>query len=168
EGLRLRLVGVNRASTFTAFCEHHDHTIFRPIEEVMFENRPDQAFLFHHRAFAFAYYDRAHRTDILKAMHSDLEPRVGREVGWLARLIELNSVDLSELLQAKHRYETMLKADNVDQFVFRAFRTKTVPAVACAEFFAPNKDLFGTPIQDGKQIVEPMQWISLTILPTLP
>src|SRR5437773_11466246 len=101
-------------------------------------------------------------------VHSDLEPRVGREVGLLARLIELNSVDLSELLQAKHRYETMLNADNVDQFVFRAFRTKTVPAVACAEVFAPNKDLFGTPIQDGKQIVEPMQWISLTILPTPP
>src|SRR6266513_1825703 len=77
EGVRLQLVGVNRATTFTAFCEHHDRTVFRPIEEIAFENRVDQAFLFHYRAFAWAYYDRAHRTDILKAMHSDLAPARG-------------------------------------------------------------------------------------------
>jgi hypothetical protein len=62
----------------------------------------------------------------------------------------------------------MLKTGNVDQFVFRAFRTKKVPGIACAEFFVPSKDLFGTAIQDGKQIVHPMQWVSLTILPTPP
>jgi hypothetical protein len=169
EGLQIRLVGVNRATTFTGFCEHHDRTIFRPIETVTFENRPDQAFLFHYRAFAWAYYDRAHRTDILKAIHSDLASRLGRrEVASLAERIGLNLVDLNELHPAKLRYETILKAGNADQFVFRAFRTKRVPGVACVEFFAPSKDLFGTTIQDGKQIVHAMQWISLTILLTPP
>jgi hypothetical protein len=169
QGVRLRLVGVNRATTFTAFCEHHDHTIFRPIEELPFENRADQAFLFHYRAFAWTYYDRAHRTDILKAMYSDLASQVGqREVAWLAERIALNSIDLRELDQTKQRYETILKTGNADQFVFRAFRTRRVPDIACAEFFAPNKDLFGTAIQDGKQIVDPMHWISLTVLPSPP
>src|SRR5207249_1651715 len=158
EGLRLRLVGVNRATTFTAFCEHHDRAIFRPIEAVPFENRADQAFLLHYRAFAWTYYDRAHRTDILKAMHADLSPRVEkREIAWLAERIGLNAIDLRELDQAKQRYETILKSSHADQFVFRAFRTRKVPSIACAEFFAPNKDLFGSPIQDGKQIVNPME-----------
>src|SRR6266513_269329 len=121
ESLQLRLVGVNRATTFTAFCEHYDRTIFSPIEEHAFDNRPDQAFLFHYRAFAYAYYDRAHRTDILKAMHSDLAPRIGREVSWLAERIGLNSIDLNELHQAKQRYETMLDTGNLGQLVFRAF-----------------------------------------------
>jgi hypothetical protein len=169
EGVRLRLVGVNRATTFTAFCDHHDRTIFRPIEAVLFENRADQAFLFHYRAFAWTYYDRAHRTDILKAMHADLTPRVGQgEIVWLAERIRLNSIDLRELDQAKQRYEMILKTGNAGQFVFRTFRMLKVPGIACAELFAPNKDLFGTAIQDGKQIVDPMQWISLTILPNPP
>lgn len=99
-------------------------------------------------------------------MHSDLAPRVGREVAWLAERIGLNSIDLGELQKAKQRYEAILKTGDADEFVFRAFRTRRVPGIACAEFFAPNKNLFGTAIQDGKQIVQPMQWISLTILPS--
>jgi hypothetical protein len=169
EGVRLRLVGVNRATTFTAFCEHHDRTIFRPIEAVPFENRADQAFLFHYRSFAWTYYDRAHRTDVLKAMQADLAGRVGqREVAWLAERISLNLIDLRELNQTKQRYEMILKTGNPNQFVFRAFRTRKMPDIACAEFFAPHKDLFGTAIQDGKQIVHPMLWISLTVLPNPP
>jgi hypothetical protein len=169
EGMKLRAVGVNRATTFTAFCEHHDRTIFQRIEGVPFENRVDQAFLFHYRAFAWTYYDRAHRTDILKAMRADLAPRLGlSEVGWLEQRIGLNSIDLRELEQTKQRYETVLKTGNTGQFVFRAFRMGRVPVIACAEFFAPNKDLFGSAIQDGKQVIHPMQWISLTVVPTPP
>jgi hypothetical protein len=169
EGLQVRLVGVNRATTFTAFCEHHDRTTFQPIEVMPFEDRPDQAFLFHYRAFCWAYYDRAHRTEVLKAMHSDLAPRVGgQEVAWLAERIGLNSVDLDELRPAKQRYESMLKTGKTDRFVFQAFRIRKVPGIACAEFFAPSKDLSGRQIQDGKQIIQPMDWLSLTIVPTPP
>jgi hypothetical protein len=48
--LELKLVGTNRASTFTGFCRKHDDEIFAPIEKQQFRGTPEQCFLVAYRA----------------------------------------------------------------------------------------------------------------------
>jgi hypothetical protein len=55
----LNKVGKNKASIFTGFCNHHDSTIFRPIEDYDYDpNNIEQNYLFAYRAFALAYFER--------------------------------------------------------------------------------------------------------------
>ncbi|MMZ49033.1 hypothetical protein D1872_107190 [compost metagenome] len=57
--LKLQKVGRKKASIFTGFCNYHDSSIFKPIEESEYEiNNKEQEFLFAYRAFALSYYER--------------------------------------------------------------------------------------------------------------
>jgi len=51
-------IGVNRASTFTGFCGHHDKQIFSPLEDKNFTNSLEQCFLLFYRAICFSYYQK--------------------------------------------------------------------------------------------------------------
>ena len=44
------LIGLNRASTFTGFCSHHDDAIFSPVEKQMFSSSQEQCFLLGYRS----------------------------------------------------------------------------------------------------------------------
>lgn len=74
--LRLDRVGIGQASTFTGFCNHHDH-IFIPIEEQDFDpNNKEQLYLFAYRAFALGYYERQ-STYGFKKEHLDIMQEKG-------------------------------------------------------------------------------------------
>ncbi len=48
-------IGINTASTFFGFCNHHDTTIFSSIENFDYSNTLEQGFLFAYRACAWEY-----------------------------------------------------------------------------------------------------------------
>jgi hypothetical protein len=53
---RFRKVGINRASTFTGFCQKHDTELFRPLETQPFIASKEQLFLLAYRALAKEVY----------------------------------------------------------------------------------------------------------------
>ncbi|QDU32743.1 hypothetical protein KS4_07770 [Poriferisphaera corsica] len=54
--IRFDKIGINKASTFYGFCQHHDKAIFKPIEDVDFIASPMQCFLMCFRALCFELY----------------------------------------------------------------------------------------------------------------
>lgn len=67
----IKRVGRNKASIFTGFCNYHDRSIFRPIEEREYLlNDVEQNFLFSYRAFALAYYERFSTYEFKKKHYS--------------------------------------------------------------------------------------------------
>lgn len=66
-----KLVGTNKASIFTGFCNYHDGKIFSPIENYKYElNNKEQNFLFAYRAFALGYYERYSAYEFRKAYYN--------------------------------------------------------------------------------------------------
>ena len=59
-------VGREKATTFTGFCQHHDKTIFQPIEDEPYKGTDKQKFLFAYRAFAFDYHKKHEHAKVLK------------------------------------------------------------------------------------------------------
>lgn len=52
---KFELVGINSASTFFGFCDHHDTTIFAKIENNDYKGSQEQNFLHAYRACALEY-----------------------------------------------------------------------------------------------------------------
>ncbi len=58
------LIGINRASTFTGFCEKHDTELFAPVETRRFASTPEQCFLLAYRALAREIYTKNANADL--------------------------------------------------------------------------------------------------------
>jgi hypothetical protein len=53
---QFKLIGVNKASTFTGFCQRHDTELFRPLETEPFTASKEQLFLLAYRALSKEVY----------------------------------------------------------------------------------------------------------------
>lgn len=66
--LHPELLGINKASTFTGFCAHHDKIIFSPLEDKEFEASKEQSFLLAYRAHTREYFTKKGSANLLDFM----------------------------------------------------------------------------------------------------
>jgi hypothetical protein len=145
------LIGINKATTFLGFCEHHDSHIFSSIENFPFQNTPEQKFLHHYRAFAQMYYDKAYKFKIIERVLNDLAKTFSPfELKTLTEKVYLNQYDASELKQQKLRFDDQLQNKDWSAIEGYAFVGETMPDILTTNFFAPRKNFHGQIFQDTK------------------
>lgn len=66
---KAKLIGVNKASTFTGFCKHHDNNTFENIENYPFTGQLDQIFLLAYRAIVKEAFGKESQHDHAKMLH---------------------------------------------------------------------------------------------------
>ncbi len=157
------LAGIHEVTTFLGFCEHHDSKVFSPIETRPFQNTLEQRFLFHYRAFAQMYYDKAHKFQIMERVHDHLAKKFGRlELDTMEKSIFLNRHDTQELKQTKIELENQLRNKDWSAIEGYAFVGEKMPDVLTTNYFAPLKNFHGKIFQDTKSL-NPIKWISFTV-----
>jgi hypothetical protein len=160
------LIGIQKATTLTGFCEHHDGTLFRPIETEQFDSRPQQFFMHHYRAVASAFYNRAYKAKVLERAYIENAKKPG--IGSLETFVEnirINRAETKELRRHKCIYEQHLQAGNWSAVEGHAWIGTRAPDVFAADFFGPRKNLQGAIVQDTKSL-RPLNWLSLTVTAT--
>jgi len=156
-------IGINEATTFLGFCEHHDSQIFSPIENFPFQNTPEQIFLHHYRAFAQMYYDKGYKFKIIENVLTDLAKKFGpAELKSLAQKVYLNQYDANELRTQKLHFDKQLQKKDWSEVEGYAFVGETMPDILTTNFFAPRKNFHGKIFQDTKLLM-PLKWISFTV-----
>ena len=103
----MEYVGRNKATTFTGFCEHHDNSIFEPIEKHDYipRNR-EQEFLFAYRALAKEYYTKREAYYSIKKLYKILTDNdIENMKKYIATACLENTLYLSQL---KTLYKSML------------------------------------------------------------
>ena len=99
-----RLLGINRASTFTGFCSKHDNNIFQPLEKSKFTGTQEQCFLLGYRALAREIYTKKaanspELSDIRHNMDIGMSLREQRMLQEVTRDMEVGlSVGLKDLM----------------------------------------------------------------------
>lgn len=158
------MIGINEATTFTGFCDLHDSQVFSPIENAPFQNTPEQTFLYHYRAFAQAYYCRAHGFRIIEETYKELAEKLPPvELKSLKEKVGLNRQDVLEFQPQKSKYEQNLKDKDWSRIEGYAFVGETMPDVLTTDYFGPRKDFQGRGVQDCKTF-GPLAWVSMTII----
>jgi hypothetical protein len=157
------LVGINKATTFTGFCEHHDGRLFKSIETSNFAALPQQFFMHHYRALALAFYSREYKGKVLETAYAENSqiPNVG-SLKQLEERVRINKRDADELRQHRDFYDRHLKTGNWAAVEGYAWIGNKVPDFFAADYFGARKNLQGTIVQDTKSL-RPLRWISLTV-----
>jgi hypothetical protein len=150
-----KLIGIQEASTFRGFCQHHDHETFAPIERCAFEANPYHVFLVGYRALCHTLYMKRVGVDLLSSYfpeHIDGGlPRAEQEVRqrYLADMKRALLSGWQTLAHYKNLYDAALQARDFSQVSYYViFLTKT-PEFLGSSALLPMCDFSGRVIQDG-------------------
>jgi hypothetical protein len=150
--LEAQLVGINKASTFTGFCNYHDTSTFAPLETRTFVADFEQCFLLFYRAWAretFTKEGSARTLSILRDTDKGRDKRAQREI---QEHVALHEEGLALGLQDIRWYKQIL-----DQALLaRDFSVVSAAVVwfadalpfACSGAFYPYHSIGGTRIQE--------------------
>ena len=158
-------VGVNRATTFTGVCSHHDNLLFREIETKPFLATKQQLFLFHYRSLLFEHYRRNHRYEKLKAIYNrlDLDGHAPHFES-IKRILESNSHDVREIEAEKLAADQYLTSGKLITPTFACWTSDSEAPFAGTIAIGPQKDFLGRRVQSPASSAL-LKWITLTITP---
>lgn len=148
-------IGIQKASTFTGFCAHHDKTLFQAIEDKDFVVSEGNCFLIAYRAISREIFvkERTSGTfDLLK----DLDKGKGLEQQLSIqsehkRLTENNDLSLSDLKHIKSKLDVMLNDKDKRQLSHIVFTLSEPPKVMTSAAVGPTFDFQGGELQSISQ-----------------
>lgn len=144
-------IGINRASTFTGFCAHHDNSLFHVIEDKDFEITEQNCFLIAYRALARELFvkNRASSTlemtkELDKGMSFPFQKRHQAIQGYLSGNNDLSTGDLTHIKGVFDDCYENSKFQKINHIVFTLDAT---PKIMTSAAVAPTVDFQGNLIQ---------------------
>jgi len=167
--LTLEKIGVNKASTFTGFCSHHDNIIFSPIENNRFSATEEQCFLLAYRAIAREVYSKNNPEKFINQFkNSDKGMPLQQQamVQALASAFDTNmNLEVKELAEYKKLFDQGLENNNYAFLKHIVIELEEIPPVMISSIVAPDRDFDGNTIQkntDPKAILQYMMFSSFS------
>jgi len=164
-----RLIGVNKASTFTGFCGKHDQAIFRELDTEEFDGKASQTFLVAYRTLCrelFAKQGHVNSFGLIRELDKGRsvadqifvqQTSLYGSVGARAALAELNVL--------KDQFDDSLLNTSYTRFSFKNFYFKDGPNFVSAGGFNPTHNLNGCLIQDLSRMDQTSENLFFSILP---
>lgn len=147
-----RLLGINRASTFTGFCSVHDKSIFRKVEDEPFAASREQCFLLGYRAFAREIFFKKAAAQVLSGLRdADRGMPFEDQLALQTQTRKMNdgtSACLRDNVQEKARYDKILTNRNFELVRAYVILLEDAPPVMCSGAFFPEHDFDGNHLQD--------------------
>lgn len=150
--LKIEKIGINKASTFPGFCNHHDTELFRPVETREWEHSRKNAFLLSLRAISIEYYKKKY---ILKftEWHLNNCDRGDSFENQIMKQISLRSGYISfkygydDLCYFINIYHKIYKSQNFSKYRYVCIEfDKKCPVVSCGTL-VPEYDFHGKFLQ---------------------
>jgi hypothetical protein len=146
------LLGINKASTFTGFCAHHDNSLFAPLEKGNFNGTAEQCFLLAYRALAkeiFAKTAAASLSQVTRNADRGRPVEEQLEIQTLSALWETGTAaGLRDNDYHKAEYDNVLLSRDYERVRAYIVDLDTPPPVMCSGGFFPERDFDGTVLQD--------------------
>lgn len=150
--LHPELLGINKASTFTGFCEFHDKKIFSPIENKYFTGENEQVFLLAYRAQARESYMKLCQADALDLLK---DVGKGKPIDEQIRIRTMNhfygkgvKAGVRDAKIYKEKYENILISENYSAVKAYIIFFKKTPSVLCSAGIFPECDFHGNSLQN--------------------
>ena len=146
KGVRLEIVGVRDASTFTGFCAKHDDEIFACIEKEAFAFRRDQVAALHFRVLARELYKKETLSGV-NLLVERAAPRVQRQRQKVHQA-GTNAGLRDSKLWAAHGATAILRGSAATDLHWLAVEMVGQSPIMCAGGYFPDVDLQGRALQD--------------------
>lgn len=161
-------IGINDASIYYGFCDYHDDSIYAEIEKQQINPDINQIFLFHFRAYSFAYYRNITAGDALKAIYDAKRPKDHNADDALLTLSSHFQHQEEAYKDLKFNFERMrsnIIEDKIPNLKSLFIRLRGIPDLLCTTLFTPIFDIKGNfllPLIEPSELLT-CQTMSITI-----
>lgn len=160
------LRGINRASTFTGFCAHHDKEIFAPVEDAPISFSLEQCFLLAYRAIArenFCKQAQRRSMDMLRDADRGLDIEDQIAVQLFASEAEYGvGIGANDVERNKSLYDEVLLSRDFSVVRSYVMMFDRVPPAMCSGGISPYESFDGTAAQDFADLTRPADAIYFT------
>ncbi|MGG5238036.1 hypothetical protein ACQZ2F_00575 [Pseudomonas lurida] len=144
-------VGVNKASTFSGFCSHHDKMLFSPIEDFPFHINKQHCFLVAFRAVSRELYVKNDVSKVYQDLKGFDKGRALMQQFMLQRvaneIISANDLSKSDLIYIKEKLDDMLVGGSYSELKHVVFELTSPPHIMGSSIVAPRYGFDGRPVQ---------------------
>lgn len=164
-----RLVGVNKASTFSGFCSHHDSALFAPIETSPLRVCDEHAFLLALRAVSYELYAKeagvlsfeGNRLNLDCGFPESMQVKIQSDVrdhltGFTA--------GLQDVRHTKAELDEMYARRDFSEMEYCAFWLDRPPDLMCCGSDSPQFDFRAMPLQNLGNLDVRMQMLTCSLL----
>jgi hypothetical protein len=155
-------IGKAKASTFFGFCDHHDTTLFSPIENHSFDESDKHCFLHSYRSFAHSYH---RKIESYKAMNTDSKYSQSIPPEILNEMKESVLVGINDMNIGKLRIDELIENSIYDELEYLTYIIPEKFPIACSSVISPFYSYCGIPINNHGNPEIPYSIIMLTVLP---
>ncbi|RMA08741.1 SEC-C domain-containing protein [Providencia stuartii] len=149
--LKLELIGINSASTFTGFCSVHDRDLFSPIENDIFIPSKKNCFLLSYRPLCrelYAKKNNGETADFLKQFDKGTDIDTQKFIQRMMSSFE-NGIDnsLNDLGILKGKMDDILSTESFDDMNHYVIELSEIPQVNASGSILPDFDFDGNQLQ---------------------
>lgn len=161
-------LGINEASTYFGFCSTHDDAIFSEIEKRDVKPTDKQAFLFHFRAYSWAFYQNINCGKMLHEIHGAQRPADHVPTDALETVAsyfqpQVDALSILEKHFERMRSDVVAKTHPKLEYLF--IRLGCIPDVMCSTLLMPLYDIEGKSLfQLAKACNATCQAMSITLM----
>jgi len=145
-------VGINRASVFRGFCNHHDNTTFSEIDQGSFELNPKNIFLIGYRSFCQELFNKQAALNLIpffrmgdKGKPIDEQRNIQDGLDGLELGLKCS---LDRLASFKQKYDRLLLKEDYSCIKYLVIQLDCIPAIQCSGTIQPEHDFTGDILQD--------------------
>lgn len=138
--------GINKFSTFSGFCKHHDNELFKVIDESPLIPTEQQVFLYAYRSLCREVFVKENSLELI---NSQIKHHNNKAVNELLNSDKIATIfSLGNLKRHKSEYDNSLKNKSYFDIKHVLFISKQKPCVAFSGLFWPDFDFLGRLLQN--------------------
>jgi hypothetical protein len=165
-----QLIGVNRASTFTGFCQRHDAILFRPLEGVPFEATPEQITLLGYRTLCREVYAKRAVLEFIPTMREGDRGAPTEFQEWAQLnigVLELgNSVGLRDAEFHRARYGEAIRTGDYSPAQYLVVTFDTGPDIVFTSGYYPDASFAGERLQHLGELDRTADFMTVSMITT--
>jgi SEC-C motif len=166
----VKQVGINKASTFSGFCGHHDNVTFAPVEDKPFAATDEQCFLLGYRAMCRELYQKQSALEATKYLRTldrgrSVEEQIGLQ-SYLDRVERGQSAGIRDLLDRKSDYDRVLLNSSFSDMSNYVIFTKNIPDVLASFGVTVQFDFRGNKLQNLSDVSKLVDSLYVCIIAT--
>jgi len=155
---RYSLIGINKATTFTGFCQHHDSLTFRPIEYYPFTPSQESAFLLAYRGICREIYAKRYQTESINLLREGDRGRSKEAQESFQAFVSMYDsgvkAGLTDLDHYKGIYDSKLLAADYTDVSYYVISFDRVPDFMCSSAILLEMDFNGNLLQTPAQFMQ--------------
>lgn len=144
-------VGINRASTFSGFCSHHDKQLFSPIEDKEFSSNSHHCFLVAYRALSRELFVKESSDKVFELTKELDKGKPIQEQVMIQKMASHyglnNSLTISDLKYLKSKLDCMLVTKQYDEMSHFVIELESAPMLMGSAVVGSEIDFNGNILQ---------------------